>query len=101
MKCRVRVSSKYEGYPRIPDFGACYGKYVVMKDIDDGCIVKVYKAKKQYTKRYVNRIKKKGFFFYESKRGVDIYMNDYFDMIGITYKKGCVVIVYVNAFEDL
>lgn len=99
LKCKIRVPKHYEGYSKIPDFGALYGKTAAHRDYSDGNSI-VYKASKSYYKKYIKALKKKGFVYYQSSQGVKIYMNGIFDIVGVVHKKGLMVVVYQNIWES-
>ena len=98
MKCRIRVPSTYEGYS-IPDFGAIYGKMAKKRLSEDGTQSVLYKVKKTYRSKYISKIKKKGFYFYTSSDGADIYINDNFDVVAVMYEEGYLGVLYSNLFD--
>ena len=100
LKCKIRIPKHYEDYSRIPDFGALYGKIAAQRDYSDGNAI-IYKASKKYYKKYIKALKKKGFKYYQSSDGVKIYINGYFDIVGVIHKKGLMVVVYQNLWDSL
>ena len=99
LKCKIRVPKHYEGYSKIPDFGALYGKTAAHRDYSDGNSI-VYKASKSYYKKYIKALKKKGFVYYQSSQGVKLYMNSSFDVVAVVHKKGLMAVVYQNLWDS-
>lgn len=99
MKCKIRVPKHYEDYSKIPDFGALYGKTAAHRDYSEGNAI-IYKVSKSYYNKYIKALKKKGFKYYQSSKGVKIYVNSSFDMVGVIHKKGLMVVVYQNLWDS-
>ena len=99
MKCKIRVPKHFEGYSKIPDFGAVYGKTAKYRSYDDDGSVVIYKASKSYYNKYMKLLKKKGFSHYMNSSGSKVFMNSNDDLVAVIYKKGLVSIAYINLWE--
>ena len=99
MKCKIKVPSHYAGYSKIPDFGAVYGKTAKERSYEDEGNAVIYKAGKSYYYKYIKLLKRKGFVFYDSTEGVQVYMNDYYDVVGVLYDSGLVAVLYLNLWD--
>ena len=102
LKCKVTVPKHYEGYAKIPDFGALYGKTEIpsKSDYDNGTYYSVYKAGKSYAEKYKKKLKKSGFKFYQKKSGTYVYMNKNYDFVAVAYAKGYICIAYQNLYDS-
>ena len=101
MKCKVVVPKSYADYPNIPDFGAISGKTAKYKTSEDGAYGAVYKVKKSFSNKYLKLLKKKGFSYYTSSKGVKIYINANYDFVAVVYKKGFLAVIYANLWDSL
>ena len=98
--CRIKVPAHYRGYAGIPDFGAKYGRRAIAVEEEDNEVSCGYRGSKAEKASYVKSLLRKGFYLFDRDEGVDLYMNDSFDLVGIGYDAGLVMIVYGNALDS-
>jgi len=102
LKCKVTVPKHYEGYAKIPDFGALYGKTEDPSNSghENNMTYSVYKAKKSLANQYKSKLKKKGFSLTQKKGGNYLYVNSDYDIVLLAYAKGYVFVGYGNAWDS-